>query len=291
MDTYCTTFSNARIYLFARDIGVTRWIQDTIETLQHPIVTIAGLHGVWNRVELVSGTNLQITNRCFLVSFRPLVQNRDGREAVRRYELPPFIDGSCRREPDFETLFPSITSTCRAGSFAPRVVVGDRIAYITVQGYYLSLRVPHWRLVAVLKVIQRFDSHEEAAIWYTQQGLSLPSNCLVKDNPPKNFELTNRNPPVEVKEKMAAEKNFERTVRLWDAAYRSRVARWPVFLATEPLFLDVKNPPELNREDFETTFGGLPGTLNPPEITCSQLDALLQIVARRHPPPASIQLD
>ncbi len=210
------------------------------------------------------------------------MRSPDGREAVRRYSLSPFIDGSCRREPDFESPFPSITATCRGGNFAPRLAVGYRIAYITVQGRYFGLRELHWRLVAVLRVIHRFGSHVEAASWYAKQALSLPSNCLVEGNPPKSFELTNRDPPVSVKERILSENDPVRAVRLWDAGYRSRVAKWPVFLVTEPDFLDVTSPPKLNRADFEATLGRVPGTLNPPEISCSQLDALLQIVTRRH---------
>ena len=38
--------------------------------------------------------------RCFLATFRPLIHSPGGRDAARRYGLPPFIDGSCRREPD-----------------------------------------------------------------------------------------------------------------------------------------------------------------------------------------------
>ena len=79
--------------------------------------------------------------RCFLATFRPLIHSPGGRDAARRYGLPPFIDGSCRREPDLESPFPSITATCRAGKFAPRLVVGDRVAYLTVKGQELGASV------------------------------------------------------------------------------------------------------------------------------------------------------
>jgi len=37
----------------------------------------------------------------YLVTYRPLIGKRAGRDAIKEYNLPPHIDGSCRREPDF----------------------------------------------------------------------------------------------------------------------------------------------------------------------------------------------
>lgn len=214
--------------------------------------------------------------RCYLATYRPLVLNSAGRQAADRYGLPPFVDGSCRREPDLESRFPSITATCRAGHFAPRLGCGDRIAYLTVKGRYLRSRDPSWRLVAVLRVVHRFESHQEAAIWYRNQGLCVPSNCVVPDNPPKQFEITNRNPPAEIKARISGPSDFERGIRLWDAGYRQRVAQWPVFLATEPDFLELYQPPEIREQDLMSIFGKVPGTLTPPAIAARQLDALTQ---------------
>jgi hypothetical protein len=44
---------------------------------------------------------------------------------------PPFIDASCRREPDLESRYPSITALCREGHFAPHLHEGDVVAYMT----------------------------------------------------------------------------------------------------------------------------------------------------------------
>src|SRR5271157_5978822 len=117
-----------------------------------------------------------MAERRFLATYRPLVKSRAGREAIRQHALLPFIDGSCRREPDFESRFPSIAAICRAGTFAPRLLVGDRIAYLTVKGKYLDAREFGWHLVAVLRVIHRFESHKDAAAWYGRQNQPLPSN-------------------------------------------------------------------------------------------------------------------
>lgn len=222
-----------------------------------------------------------MSGRCFLATFQPLIRTVGGRTAAQRYSLPPFIDGSCRREPDFESLFPSITATCRAGNFAPRLQVDDGVAYLTVKGKYAGDEAPGWRLVAVLRVSRRFSDHNEAAGWYARQGCPLPSNCLVADNPPNAFELTNGNPPAKVKKRVAAESDFRLAVRLWDATYRRRVTKWPVFLATKAEFLELIRPPQLQEIDIVEVFGKIPATLNPPEITCHRLERLVKLATGR----------
>jgi hypothetical protein len=47
------------------------------------------------------------SDRVFVVTYTPLVGSRAGREAVERYGLLPFTDGSIRREPDLEHARPS----------------------------------------------------------------------------------------------------------------------------------------------------------------------------------------
>jgi hypothetical protein len=200
--------------------------------------------------------------------------------AAQRHEIPPFVDGSCRREPDFQSQFPSITATCRAGKFAPRLRVGDRIAYLTVRGRYLDSQTLAWRFVAVLRVTHRFDSHQAAAEWFRGQSLPLPSNCFVEGNPPMPFELTNGNPPPTIKAHIADWKP-ERVVRLWDASYRSRIASWPAFLVTRCEFLELRHPPEVRASDFLTTLGKIPATLNPPIVDCRKFSELLSRVVKR----------
>jgi hypothetical protein len=216
-------------------------------------------------------------NRCFLATYRPLVRSAKGRQAIRQYALPPFIDGSCRREPDFESSFPSITATCRGGNFAPRLQVGDRVAYLTVRGRYLGDSESGWRLVAVLRVVHRFASHDEAAIWYEHRGQALPNNCFVEGNLPKPLELTNGDPPNEVKMRMMAEHDPVRVIRLWDATYRKRIARWPVFLATEVTFIELNHPRQLTERQMRRIFGRIPSTLNPPVIPRQQLEDVMRL--------------
>ena len=71
--------------------------------------------------------------KIYLNSFRPLTRTAAGRAAVQGYGIRPFVDGSCRREPDLESDFPSITALCRFRSFAPRLQENEIAVYLTVQ--------------------------------------------------------------------------------------------------------------------------------------------------------------
>lgn len=71
--------------------------------------------------------------KAFLVAYRPLIHRRAGRVAAEQFHLPPFLDGSCRREPDLESAFPSISALCRGRNFAPRLRVGDLAAYLAAK--------------------------------------------------------------------------------------------------------------------------------------------------------------
>src|ERR1035441_4594480 len=110
----------------------------------------------------------------FLNTYTPLIHNRFGQDACRVHGHPPFVDASCRREPDLEASFPSISALCRAHMFAPRLHEYDRVIYMTKKGS-TAPGVRH--LVAALEVIHRFETHKEGYAWYQGQGLSIPSNC------------------------------------------------------------------------------------------------------------------
>jgi hypothetical protein len=219
--------------------------------------------------------------RCFLVTYRPLVRGGRGRDTISEYGLPAFIDGSCRREPDFESRFPSITSTCRGRNFAPRLCKGDRVAYLSVKGRYPGDKETGWRFVAVLRVLERFETHELAAKWYRRRGCALPSNCLVKNNPPKQFHLTNRRPPSKIAKRLKSCGDSATIIRLWDATYRIRVRKWPVLLACKSEFRQLVHPPQVSAHDMNAIFGRIPSTLNPPRIRCTQLERLIRLAARR----------
>lgn len=42
-----------------------------------------------------------------LNSYTPLCFNKMGRIAIQKYAFPPYVDSSCRREPDFQNEYPS----------------------------------------------------------------------------------------------------------------------------------------------------------------------------------------
>ncbi|MBL8049788.1 MAG: hypothetical protein JNM46_01075 [Anaerolineales bacterium] len=167
----------------------------------------------------------------FLSSFRPLNINKQGRKAITTLGLLPYVDGSCRREPDFESAFPSISAICHAGKFAPRLEEDDAIIFITVKDKYPPLDFRHWRLVSILKVIKRFETHQEAKEWYLSKKLPLPSNCMVEENKPLPLEMTTWPKPY-YKYKKINDPN--RIISIWDKQYRDRVQKYGTFLICAP---------------------------------------------------------
>src|SRR5580692_3714674 len=99
----------------------------------------------------------------YLAKYVPLIL--DGQRAVTQFNIPPYVDASCRREPDLECEFPSISALCRGELFAPHLKEGDEVVYITIKNHY-GETFRHWRIVARLKIFKRFNTHPEAAAWY-----------------------------------------------------------------------------------------------------------------------------
>ncbi len=194
----------------------------------------------------------------YLCSYKPLISTEQGQVAIASFNLPAFVDSSCRREPDFESCFPSISALCRSKLFAPRLHEGDTVVYITRKGRYENEH-SHWRLVAILKVLKRFESHKKAAEWYRAQGIPLPSNCLVHGNPPLPLEKT------------TADKD---SLSRWDAGYQLRARKWGVFLACKPMFLELYKPPILRRDTMLSIFGKVPNTRIPPKISDAEYSKL-----------------
>jgi hypothetical protein len=210
----------------------------------------------------------------YLNSFRPLCRNAQGRHAVQQFGLPPFIDASCRREPDFQANVPSISALCRGKAFAPRLHEGDSIAYITVKDSYRPAAFRHWRLIAMLRVVQRFESHNDAAVWYREAGFPLPSNCMVNGNACFPYEMTagtNRFGNVD---------DVDELLRRWDTSYRLRTRRNGAFLACEAQFLSLDTPPIVTDADMLHIFGRIPATRTPPTITETEYCALQALALR-----------
>ncbi len=181
----------------------------------------------------------------YLCSFKPLVSTEQGQKAIRQHrQLHPFIDGSCRREPDFDLPYPSISALCRGKLFAPNLSEGDVVVYLTTKGHYLGEEHGHWRLVAILRVIKKFQTHEDAATWYKEKADRLPSNCMVAGNPPIPFNETHGRVPRKLKDKIGKWRDVA-LVGAWDIGYRSRARLSPEFLGCRPMYLELDNPPSL----------------------------------------------
>ena len=181
--------------------------------------------------------------RNFLVSFHPLCSTPHGRAAIDKFGLPAFSDGSCRREPDFESRYPSISALCRAGKFAPRLRKGDRVIYMTVKGEYRGRR--GWALVAALEVICVRPSHAAAAAWYSARKLRLPYNCMVKGNPSLPVEKTTGLPASGAGMQQAWNQNGRPpdSLAAWNAHYQARATAYPSFVITKAIELRLNDPP------------------------------------------------
>ncbi len=213
-------------------------------------------------------------SRFYLNSYVPLVASPAGIAASETLSLPPFIDGSIRREPDLEHPQPAISCLCRAGKFAPRLVIGDVVAYMTRKARY-GVHAAHRRLTAILRVAKLFSDHEMAAEWYRSQQLPLPNNCMIAGNPPKPLTESHR---LHVDTRGLDD---ERLARRWDAQYRLRASQHKAFVKCDLLFRDLSwDAPIIEDQHLLTSFGRIPCTQNPghlPEPSFRQLMDLLQI--------------
>lgn len=213
-----------------------------------------------------------------LNSFRPLCINEYGKQAIQKYGFHPFIDSSCRREPDFENESPSITALCRQGIFAPHLRKGDVIVYITVNGKYPPYGYRHHRLVAILKVENIYDTHEEGRAGYLKLNNTVPSNCMAGDNPPYNYDQTagryKNLKDINGFLRRTEEEQIKlgsKLLRLWDNEYLSKSRIWTQFIQTKKIYADLDNPLPVFRKDFESVFNRLPNTRTPVNITGDQL--------------------
>lgn len=223
-------------------------------------------------------------NRYYLNTYRPLCKTKFGRQAILKYSLLPFIDGSCRREPDFESEFPSITAICRVDKFVPRLWPGDKIVYLTVQGNYMHELNPHYRLVSVLEVVERFENHGDAAKWYRNKNFKLPNNCLVDNNAPMSVEYTLGSIPEKIIRRFDKYPNNQKNVALgkylseWDNEYWERVKKCSIFIVCKKYYLELNEPKIIYPEEIRKIFNRIPGTQNPPQISKDDFKSLCYFV-------------
>lgn len=219
-----------------------------------------------------------------LNSFRPLCSTLLGIEAIKKYKLPPFIDGSCRREPDFENQFPSITALCRKSKFAPHLRKDDIIVYMTVGGKFPPHKYGH-HLVAILQVVEIYRTHQLGQNAYLKDGLLTPSNCMVTGNPPFDFDKTfgnfKKNPQLKTFLSRSQKQQLQigRTlIKAWDSSYLATSLSWSCFVKTNSIYLNIDNPILILRSDLCNIFSKLPGTQTPKILTNKQFIELVKLI-------------
>lgn len=219
--------------------------------------------------------------RNFLVSFHPLCSTPHGRRAANAFGFPAFIDGSCRREPDLESVYPSITALCRAGKFAPRLRVGDRVFYMTVKGTYG--RNKGRGLIAALEVIRIFPNHQAAARWYRAHDLDVPSNCMVRGNRPAPVPQTRGLPKStdEAWKLWSKSRSGPPSLAAWDKGYVERARAFPAFVVTWPIKPpSIHNPRIALDEQIVRALGvnKVPGTQSYKLLTDSAFAQLVKLM-------------
>lgn len=208
----------------------------------------------------------------YLNSYAPLAASKPGREASTRFGIPPFIDGSIRREPDLEHAYPAISCLCRTDKFAPRLKPDDVVAYMLRKDRYGQGRLQR-RLTAVLRVLTVFPSHIEGAAWYTDRNLQLPNNCWVRGNPAKPFEHSHR------RFRTSNSLDVNQTHKDWDVGYRARAMKHGTFVICERLFCNLTwDAPEVTEPQLELVFSRVPGTRNPGAWEIRHAEQLLSIL-------------
>lgn len=221
------------------------------------------------------------TGSFYLTTYTPLVASKTGRAASEVRTIYPFVDGSIRREPDLEHEYPAISCLCRKGKFAPRLNVGDTVAYMTVKRRFGTDNPPHRRLTAVLGVIERLNSHQEAAAWYRSRSFPLPNNCMVEGNLPKPLDESH------VLHHRAREATGNALVRIWDGEYRKRAREFGTVLICRIIYRSLGwDSPVVDDDILRTAFGKIPGTQNPGEVSAADFRKFMRLLGIPYSPSA-----
>lgn len=191
----------------------------------------------------------------YLSSYYPLCSTPYGQRAAIKFQISRFVDGSCRREPDFEHSYPAITGLCRPG-FSKKLKEGDKVIYLTNKK---GIKAKY--LVAILEVQYKIIGHQEAAREYQKmQILSLPNNLMVSETKPFPLNKTHR---------MGSWNTWANTVSLykWNADYANRAEDNPhVAICKKMPEVNFENPILVTSDDLSYVFQRMPCTQNPPEL-------------------------
>ncbi|HRX97087.1 MAG TPA: hypothetical protein P5514_09100, partial [Bacteroidales bacterium] len=177
--------------------------------------------------------------------------------------LPLFVDGSCRREPDFQNPFPAITQLCRPGKLVPRLNIGDLVIYITRSGFY-GLSYSHWKFIGILEVIEIANDHLAAVPFYQTKQIPISQNIFCHQTSPNPLNLTHGKCGFQHKDFTP-----QQIVSLWNKGYIGRAKDHPQIVITKVWndSLNINNPPIITHVMMQNIFGRIPGTQNPPAIS------------------------
>ena len=181
----------------------------------------------------------------YLLSYAPLANSTYGRGVAAQNGIAPYVDASCRREPDFELDSAFVSGLCRP-RFIATLAVGDVLVYVTKKS---TVHREGRRLVAVLQLNRPFASHAAAAAWYQAKGLRVPYSCIVPGNDPLPIDLTNPNMTSASRAAQYADS------KVWDRfVYKPRAKGSVKCFPCSALFLNLHAPPIVN-DEFWVQFG------------------------------------
>lgn len=201
----------------------------------------------------------------YLTSYYPLCCNKKGKKALEKNkDLKPYIDGSCRREPDFENKEPCITGLCRPG-FAQKLSEGDLVIYVTNKRGIKSRKI-----VAIVEVIKIFDNHNAAARWYINHKKTIPNNIMVKETMPFGLDKTHQ--------KFGWDGWLEKisTLKDWDNGYKERAERPgnTKVAKCKFIFKKLEKPIDLNQNEWNYISHRSLCTQNPPILKIDEWQRL-----------------
>lgn len=225
----------------------------------------------------------------WLNTYHPLAGTPEGPWRHRQPSLPPFADASCRREPDLESDYPTITGLCRPPSVR-KLEVGDVVIYTTVRDAYDGTAA-HRRVTAVLRVIAAHRSHPSAADFFRARDLPLPRNLFVPNNPPLPLDMTEgfywkKVDGRKVRVSPGAPADEPRILEEWNTIYRQRRDKCQDVRICEIVFRDLWNGRAIDDHTVSTVFGdgGFPNTEHrPARIGRATAAALLRACALDEP--------
>jgi hypothetical protein len=210
----------------------------------------------------------------YLNTFKPICITRFGRKAITTFGLNPFIDGSCRREPDFENPYPAITQLCRPSKLVPRLSIGDLVIYLTIKGNYGD-PTTHWKFIAILEVISIQLTHCCAANYYLANNIPISQNIICNQTIPFPIEMTHGSTGFK-----HGNLNPYQIIKKWNWEYIKRAINFPEVAITRVWknHLYLNNPPKITHEMMMNIFNRISGTQTPPKLKNTEWENFKRIM-------------